>query len=430
MTGLPCSGLPRVAAGLCAAVALLLASATAGAQTDLRVVAAEGVVKVAVAEGAQADAAAINGAKDRARDQAFANAVDTIVDALVAPSARRPAAREIRERVVGRARLFVAKFRTRSQALEGENYRVAIDAWIDAGKVQQALAEIGVDLAASALPPDQASPTTSDSRPSVALLVRADIAGTVAASFGRVGIDGGELGRTVARGLREQGFVVAPTGGLEVTLAEEPVGPLPLSDRAAAELAGRAGAGIAVLVAADIGDDGKIRGTGMRGARGRGLVRVVDVRDGRVVTEIEVTSAGYGADELAAASDAAAELGTRAAGLISAPMVATWPAPVPREGGVLVEVRGVTEWAVVAELERVLSRAPGVRGVATRTFRRRFVALVADTDMSPKRLQKALVNARFGTARVNVTAGDDDVIRVDVVDAVPSSERNLGSGGR
>lgn len=387
-----------------------------------RVVLACALVAVAAAPAAaQTEAVEVAGSapasdadpRARALDAAFARAVERSVDAVVAPGARGAHDGVIRERVIRRARSFVAKYRVISEGEDGDVYRVRVAAWINAAALRETLTEAGVPLA------DPGAPAAAGERPRLVVLVHVDAAGERQATFGLTATDGGPFADALRRELRELGFELVDAGGVEIEIGATGQR-LPVGDAAAVELARRVGAGGVVIVGARVAPDGRIRGTRLVGARGMAAVRVVDAADGSVVATADVESATYGAADDEAVRRAAGELGANAGRGVGRDLTRRWPAPAAAERGVLVIVRGAPGWAAVHEVWHALRAAPGVELVAPRRFEPGAVSLLAVTGLDASRLARALDGARFRDARVRVTTGRNMVF-VDVT-ALPPGE--------
>jgi hypothetical protein len=357
--------------------------------------------------------------RQRAIDDAFANAVRRAVEGIVAPAARERHRAAIEERVVRRARLFVAKYRVRQEGETGGVYRVRLEAWIDTTRVRDLLIELGVEVEAAA----PADPVTG--RPRLALLLVAVIDGEAVASFGRASADGGDAGRAIRRELREYGFEVADTAGVEVELAGRES--RTVGEAAAVDVATRAGAGGAVVVSAAIEPDGKIRGTRLVGSKGRADVHVIDVAGPRTVVTAEVEAGAFGASAAEAAAASATELGVRTVRAIAQALGRHWPEPVAGGAGLLVEVRGAPAWQLVEDVTAMMRQTSGVSAVIPRRFRRGQVALVVTTQLSARRLAATIASTPFPSASLRVQALSDRAIQIDVSDAtVPSGGRPPG----
>ncbi len=395
--------------------ALLVATSAAYAESNDP----DETTRVAASGAAPADA---TDARTKAIDRAFANAVDTSVVDIVPADLRTKHRGDIRDRIVRRARLYIARYKVREEGDDGQVYRVRLDAWIDTGKLRQALASLGIELAGDR--PAGGAPAVqpgSRVRPTILLISLTNVDGAASASFGRDGGDGGALGRAIARELGEHGFEVIGAPGVAPPVSETAGTSLPVSDSAAAEMAREVGAGGVVVVGAEVFRDGKVRGTRLLAAGARGRARVIDLDEGVSVAD-ETVEVGYYADTAEVALDAGAvELGRRVVLAVAGSMKQHWPAAVVAEASVVVEITGATMWKPVLRTMRALKKAPGVTAVEPRRFRAGSISLEVTTSLSAARVAKAIVGAKFDRGTVEVRTAGDHRVRVEISPAPPAS---------
>jgi hypothetical protein len=361
-----------------------------------------------------AAAAADSDAREKAIDRAFARAVDESVAALVSARVRKLHQAEIRDQVVRRARLFVARYSVRKEGTEdnggdGATSRGQVDAWIDRGKLRQTLTGLGIELDSRGAP----APGTR-ARPTIMLIALANVDGTAGATFGRDGGDGGAVGRGIDRALSEYGFDVIGAAGLSAQISEAAESALPVTDEAAIELAREAGAGGAVIVGADVTSSGKVRGTALMGVAGRAAVRVLDLDTGKIIASEDVESAAYGESAGAAADKGAAALAARTVSAVGRAMERRWPAAVASATGIAVEISGSLSWAPAREIVRALEKAPGITSVEPRRFRSGSIALDVITDLPASRVAKAISGAKLESVALDVRTVGDRTVRVGV----------------
>jgi|GEM_PF-5845072 len=310
-------------------------------------------------------------ARTRALDRAFAAAVERALKDVLADSVLRQHAATIRDKIIRRARLHVVSYRVHKQTSAEGRLTIKVGVLIDRDKLRAALAELGIDTASTT-----ATPSVS-MRPKVVVLLHASIAGKNLVTYGNApsGRDGGAAAKAFIAQLKQRGFdVVTSTVTPPVSTTTEPG--LPLDDAAATTLANKAGAGGAFVVGIDVRNGGAIRGTKLRGATGRALVRLLDVRKGKLVARTTNNGAGFGADSDKAAASAAADVATRAVARVSGVAQRYWPTRPAISDGVAIVVRGDVQWAGIAKLLASLRAATDVSSAAARRFRPGEVALV------------------------------------------------------
>ncbi len=346
-------------------------------------------------------------------DAAFARAVEEAVAVLVPPGMRSQYRVQIRDGVVRRARLYVARYRVQEEGDDGTTYRVRIAAWVDVAKLRGALADVGVRLDAPAVAPV----VDTRARPRLLVLVRTAVGETVLANYGRYASDGGPVGVAVATEMTSLGFDLVSAAGVPIPVEATPASAL--SDVAVAEMARTAGAGGAVVVDASLGADGRVRGTALLGAVGSARVRVLSVTDTGVarVAADQVEAAAFAEAANLALDAASRALGLRGVGAVAAAAERYWPPAVIAPGNVVIEVRGAPTWSVVREIWRAVAKAPGVSAVTPRVLRRGYVAFEISTGQQAGQVARALASATFRDATVSVQTVDAATLIVDVTPA-------------
>lgn len=363
----------------------------------------------AVGEAQASDAAA----RARALDLAFADAVSRALDTLLTADVRRRHQAVLLDQVIRRARLYIGSYKVAEETRRGPLLRVRIAARVDVDGLRERLAALGIGQGrgASASTPAGTSGAAPSSR-RAALLLGATVDGERLVTFGDPAGDGGALGRALAHRLREQGLEVVSTAGLRVSAARVPARGLPLNDQAAAFLAQDAGAGVAFVIGAELGQPGRIHGTNLHGAAGRAALRVLDVvgPDAQLVAEAEVSGGGFADTPEDALAAAATSLARQATGAVAGHVAAYWPPSVPAGGALLIEVEGFSGWQNVDALIAHLARTHGIRRVWPRQVGARGVTLAVDTELSRRRVASALRLANLPAARLDLAAAGDGIL--------------------
>jgi hypothetical protein len=333
--------------GLLLALAVALAPGVARAE-DLAVYEVEG----------EADASAAD-PRVAALDEAFSRAVGQALGELVDAEARKANKAALSEHILGRARLWIARFTvTKDETADGRR-QLTVTVRIDRDKLRARLGELNIGTAP---PGEQARP---GAKAAVILLRTADARG-VRASFGaRAEKDPPGLG-ALASALRGGGMVIrrAPAAGP----APRADGDLPLDDDAAESLAGEAKAELAAIAGVSVGEP----------VAARGVAQPV------VLVTAHVRLVGAGKKLLGQGAAAAAARGTEPAvidaaidrALVAAAADVLPPSrpelgkgqgfsgedvPVAEPGVVLVRLAPKTPWGLVAAELKWLAGARGVR---------------------------------------------------------------------
>lgn len=364
-------------------------------------------------------AAAHDAARVRAIDNALADAVGRGLLQMVEPGVRKRFRKPINTRIVRRARRFVAGFKVLEEsAIEGV-YRLRIRARVDAEAVRDALAELGV----SSDPADDAD-VASQPRPKVAVLLHATLGTDTQTTFGQIGGRGGPAGRALAARLLASGFETVEAKGIDVPIARERPQGVPLSDDAAAEIARAARVGGAFVVGVKAQRDGVIRGTALVGALARASVRVIDVGDGSasLVTQVDVEGAGFGDDESAALSNAAADAVERAMRAIMATLVAYWPPLIASGDDMLVEVRGFRDWVPVQAIVKGLASHRGIKRVWPRQLGRRGIVLAVATSLGKRRVASLISRLNVPSMDIKVRSSSDGGLLIKLIDAESATD--------
>lgn len=345
-------------------------------------------VRIQVAGEAPASA---EDARTQALDAAFADAVAQALERLVDADTLHRHRSAITDVTVRRARRFIRSYRVLAEDTTGARTRVRISALVDLERLREAMASAGVKVGAT-----PASPEATGAARGAVLLLRAHVGGAVLASFtdpsgaapaGDAG-NGGAAGRELARQLGEQGFSLRRVAPGSVAGAGS--AGLPVDDHTAARAAHDAGAEGVFVASIEVAPAERIRGTGLYGAAGRGILRVLDAATGtpELVAEADVSAGGY-ADTPGVALDlAAAELGRQLGTAVAEPIAAHWQPRVAEEGALLVEIRGHQGWQQVGKIIEHLSRSSGIQRVWPRRVGAGSLVLAVDADVDGARARR------------------------------------------
>ncbi|HUH04399.1 MAG TPA: hypothetical protein VML75_20530 [Kofleriaceae bacterium] len=355
-----------------AALALLLVLALAGSASAQTLAQRE----------ATGEAPAADGARERALDLAFANAIRGLLTEELPRAELRQHRAAIEDKVVRRARLYVKSFRVLgSQEVEGR-LMVRIEASVDRDALRAALSELGASVG-DRLPPRRSAGT----RPSVLVILHAQEPSadgiSIETTFGARGGVGGAAGKVLSGQLTAMGFDLASAAGVDAPTSVGSPGDLPMGDAAAMALARQVGAGGVVIIGLVTDPATPIRATRKQGAVSRLAMRALDAASGKVIVSARLDGAGFGDDRRQAEVAAAREAGHLSGQRAGAALAAHWPADLPAsiERGTLLVIRGASRWASIEAIGNAARTVTRAAGVTLRWFRNGEVAMVVDTQM-------------------------------------------------
>jgi hypothetical protein len=321
-----------------------------------------------VAYQAEGDApAAAADARVMALDEAFATAVTSALADLVDGSVRTQRKGELDRELIGRARLWVAKFAvTKDDTVDGRRQLTA-SVKIDRDKLRARLAELGIPTKDVSGEPGQPAARTAT------ILLRITVGTGARAVYGANAekeLPGVSALTTL---LRNAGFAVrrAPASGP----AARADGELPLGDDEAEALAAEAKADVMAIAGVGIGAPVAVRGQPINAALVTAHVRMVDRgvagKDRKVIGQGAASAAtrgddpGYAIDRalLAAAVDVLPPAPTKLTGPRT---FAGDDTPVGEPGVVLVRLPARTPYSMVLAEQRYLAGAKGVRAATLR----------------------------------------------------------------
>jgi hypothetical protein len=294
-----------------------------------------------------------------ALDEAFARAVTLAVNDVVSPDVRAAKKADLDRELIGRARLWVAKFTVTKDTTADDRRQLKVTVRVDRDKVRAKLAELNIPTM---------TPGESSKGRSVTVLLRvADASGT-RASFGATAEkDLPGLG-ALSSALRASGMSIkrAPAAGP----AARPDGELPLGDDEADALAGEAKAEIAAVAGVTIGTPVLVRGVPASGVLVTANVRMIERRGRRVIGQGTATSAARGTEPGVVQKAIERALVGAASDVLPPPRPSLTQAtpgfhgedvPVGEPGVVLVRLAPNTPWGIVMAEQKYLAGAKGIQ---------------------------------------------------------------------
>jgi hypothetical protein len=314
-----------------------------------------------VAYQAEGDAPASAGdARTMALDEAFATAVSTALSELVAADVRTARKGDIDKELVGRARLWVAKFSvTKDDTVEGRR-ELTVSVRIDRDKLRARLDELGIASKGVATVPGEAGngPTLK----TVTVLMRVQSPAGLQATYGNEANPELPAAVTLDNLLRAQGYMVrrAPATG---SASGE------LTEQAADGLAAGAQADSYALAEVAVGPALPVRGRPGTASLVTAKVKLVERAAAKVVGQGTGTAAALGdgyAVNRALAFALADVIPPQPATLGQAGTFSGDDTPVAEPGIVLVRLPAQTSMHMVLDEQKLLAGAKGVRGVSLR----------------------------------------------------------------
>jgi hypothetical protein len=320
-----------------------------------------------IAYEAEGDAPAASAdARVMALDEAFARAVTNALGDLVAGDVRTARKGEIDREIVGRARLWVAKFAVTKDETVDSRRELTVSVKVDRDKLRARLAELNIAT-------KDAGPAEAGAPPqrTATILLRIAGPGGVRAVYGPNAEKDLPGVTALTSFLRTAGFAVrrAPAAGA----APRAEGELPLSDEEAESLANEAKADVMAIAGVSVGAPVPVRGQATNASLVTAHVRVVEraaggrklVGQGSAMAAARGEDSGYAIDRAVQGASvdvlppAPARLGP--AGAYRGEDV-----PVAEAGVVLVRMPARTPYSMVLEEQRYLAGAKGVRAATLR----------------------------------------------------------------
>jgi len=298
-----------------------------------------------------------------ALDEAFARAVTLAIADVVTPDVRSAKKAELDRELVGRARLWVAKFTVLKDTTGGDRRQLKVTVRVDRDKVRAKLAEMNI----ATMTAGEASKGRS-----VTVLLRVGDGEAVRATYGAAAekeLPG--LG-ALSSALRAGGMTVkrAPASGPAARVDGE----LPLEDDEAESLATEAKADLAAVAGVAIGGAVPVRGVATNGVVVTAHVRLIERRGKKVVGQGVATAAARGTDPavikhavdealVGATSDV---LPPARQALTAAQGFTGDDTPAAEAGVVLVRMSPKTPWGIVGAELKYLQGAKGVQRAVLR----------------------------------------------------------------
>ncbi|HEY4057571.1 MAG TPA: hypothetical protein VGM39_13225 [Kofleriaceae bacterium] len=333
--------------GIAAALVLILVAGTALADD-------------VVSYDADGDAdASLADPRTAALDDAFANAVNSALNELVDEDARTAHRADLDKEIVGRARLWVAKFTVTKEGTSGDRKQLSVAVRVDRDKMLARLEQLGV-------------PTKL-----VAVALRVQEGESTRATFGQGGEKDVPGLDALASTLRAGGWAIkrAPMTGA----AAKGDGALPLGDDEAMALGGEAHADVVAIASATVSAPVPVRGLNSDAVAVTATVRLVDrkkhealgqgtatvgarlepgadVKDGMVDKAVARALAAAAADVVPQGPQTIASAGTFSGS----------DTPIGEAGTVLVRLAPKTPWGYVSAELKYLQGAKGIKSAVLR----------------------------------------------------------------
>ncbi|MGE0549673.1 MAG: hypothetical protein AB7O24_20650 [Kofleriaceae bacterium] len=330
-----------------------------------------------------------------ALDEAFARAVAMALGDLVAPNVRSARKADLDREIIGRARLWVAKFTVTKDLTRDDRRQLAVNIRVDRDKMRSRLAELSIPTM---------SPAEASKGRSVAVLMRIARPTGTRASYGAAAekeLPG--LG-ALSSALRAAGLTTkrAPASNL----AARPDGALPLDDAEAEALAAEANVELAAIAGVTVAPPVVVRGLASQASLVTAHVRVIERRSRRVIGQGAATTAGQGDSGIDPAIDRALVAATSDVFPVSRALTAASgyqgdDQPIAEPGIVLVRLPTTTAWPWVAAEQKFLSGAKGVQRAVLRRLSPGGWVIGVTTTESPDRI--AQIARRAPTPQTTVS---------------------------
>jgi hypothetical protein len=294
-----------------------------------------------------------------ALDEAFARAVTLAVNDVVAPDVRAAKKADLDRELIGRARLWVAKFTVTKDTTADDRRQLKVTVRVDRDKVRAKLAELNIATM---------TPGESSKGRSVTVLLRVGDATGARASYGATAekeLPG--LG-ALSSALRASGMSIKrpPAAGP----AARTDGDLPLGDDEADALAGEAKAELAAIAGVTVGAPVPLRGLPGNGVLVTANVRMIERRGRRVIGQGTASASARGTEAPVIQKAIERALVGAASDVLPPPrqsLTAAQPGfhgedrPVGEAGVVLVRLSPKTPWGIVALEQKYLAGAKGIQ---------------------------------------------------------------------
>lgn len=341
-----------------------------------------------------------------ALDEAFARAVTLAIADVVAPDVRAARKADLDRELVGRARIWVAKFTVVKDTTDDDRRQLKVTVRVDRDKVRTKLAELNIPT----MTPGEASKGRS-----VTVLLRVADPTGVRATFGASAekdIPG--LG-ALSAALRTAGMTTkrAPAAGPAV----RGDGELPVGDDEADALAAEAKADFATVANVSIGSPVVVRGIPTSAVLVTATVRMIERRGRKVVGQGTATAAARGLEVSVINHAIEHALVGAVTDVLPPPRHALAQAggfrgedvPVGEPGVVLVRLAPRTPWGLVAAEQKYLAGAKGVQRAVLRRLSPGGWVIGVTTTESIERIAQIAKKAPATDTSVKVRIANDIV---------------------
>ncbi|MGE0870887.1 MAG: hypothetical protein AB7P03_20130 [Kofleriaceae bacterium] len=351
-------------------VVILVLAVTAPARAeDIATYDAEGDARVSAADPRIA-----------ALDEAFARAVAMALGDVVAPEVRSARKADLDREIIGRARLWVAKFTVTKDVTRDDRRQLAVSVRVDRDRMRARLAELTI--------PTMSAAQASKGR-TVTVLLRITRSTGARASYGVAAekeLPG--LG-ALSSALRAAGLTTKRAPASNVT--PRPDGALPVDDAEAEALAAAANADFAAIAGVAIADPVVVRGLPSQASLVTANLRVIERRGRRVIGQGVATTAGQGESGIDPAIERALVAATSDVFPPSHALSASSgyqgdDQPVADPGIVLVRLPTSTPWPWVAAEQKFLAGARGIQRAVLRRLSPGGWVIGVTTTESPERI--------------------------------------------
>ena len=299
-----------------------------------------------------------------ALDEAFARAATAAVQELVEPDVRKANKAVLDKEIIGRARLWVAKFAVTKDATNEGRRELTVNIRVDRDKIRARLAELNI---ATGVAGEAPKPNAK----SVVVLLRISSSDGARATYGATAAKEPPGLGAMAASLRAAGMTTkrAPASGP----AAKPGNDLPLGDDEADALGAEAKADVIAIAGVSVGEPVAVRGVAMPGVLVTAHVKVIP-RGGKSMGQGTAVVAARGSEQsvvhtaidralVAALSDV---LPPAKQALGQAPVFSGDDTPIGQDGVVLVRVSAKTPWGLVLAEQKYLAGAKGVQRAVLR----------------------------------------------------------------
>lgn len=300
-----------------------------------------------------------------ALDEAFSRAIQAALAELVDADVRRANKAAIDKEILGRARLWVAKFTVSKDETTDSRRQLTVIVRVDRDKLRARLGELNVATSAAGEAPAPAGAK------SVVVLMRVTSPEGTRASYGT----GAEkelvgMGALAAR-LRGAGMTTkrAPASGP----AAKPGGDLPFEDDEVNAFAADAKADLVAVAGVSVGEPILVRGVATSGVLVTAHVKLVP-RGDKAIGHGMAVAAARGAEAAVVASAIERALVAAANDVVPAQRTTIAPSPtftgddtpIAQDGVVLVRMSPKTPWGLVVAEQKYLQGAKGVQKAVIR----------------------------------------------------------------